>query len=324
MTVLFFKKDVLTLNPLFFLLLLGHIASVLIFSLGIYLVSKAKRIGNPKNWFIASVSFSFTFSFLGFISIPALLIVLAQEKWEKSDIFDEYERYIHYEYKREERLMEGDKLVDRVDDELQVSPLIDVMSEKDTPLRRGAINVMQRLPPKDAVRLLKLSLEDNNVEIRFHAAIGLSKIESRINNNIIIARKEVERSKASALNHLLLANGYAEYYECGILDGVTAKYYMELALSEYYKVLELGNENVNVLNAIGDLESRRKNYDNSLTSFERACYLDPANIFSNVGVIQVLYETNRIKEAMDRAEKIIKEMPKTKGPMREIIQYWAS
>ena len=66
MTILFFKKDVVSLNPTFFLLLLGHIGSVLIFALGVYLASKAKRIGNPKNWFAAAAAFSFTFSFLGF------------------------------------------------------------------------------------------------------------------------------------------------------------------------------------------------------------------------------------------------------------------
>ena len=324
MTVLFFRNNITNINSSFFILLFVHIAAVLIFSLGIYRLGRAKNVGNPRNLFIASCVASFTFFSLGFISILLLVIILSQQSWEKSDVFDEYERYITYQYQRKERLLDPDKLVQRVDEELQVSPLIDVMDEKDTGLRRGAINAMQRLPAKDAVRLLKLSLKDNSVEIRFHAAIGLSKIESRINNNIVLARKEVERDPALATTHLLLANSYSEYYESGILDEVTAGYYMDLALGEYYKALELGGDDVNVLNAIGDLEVRKHNYEKAFSSFNRACEIAPSDIFSNVGLIQTLYETKKVKEAIERARKIIKKMPKTKGPMREIIEYWAT
>ncbi len=324
MTFLFFKNNITTLNFAFLLMLLLHIAAVGIFSLGIYLAGKKKHVGNPKNWLISSCVCTFTFFGVGFIAVLAVFILLAKQKWEKSDVFDEYERYITYEYTREEGYVEPDKLVEKVDEELQVSPLVDVMGEKDTGLRRGAINAMQRLPAKDAVRLLKLSLKDNSVEIRFHAAIGLSQIESRINNTIVLARKEVQRNPSASASHLLLANSYEEYYESGILDEVTAQYYMDLALGEYYKALELGAETANVLNAIGDLQTRKKDYDRALAAFGRACELEPSNVFSNVGLIQVLYETKKVKEAMDRARQILPQMPETKGPMREIIQYWAS
>jgi tetratricopeptide (TPR) repeat protein len=324
MTFLFFKNNITTLNISFLLILLLHVAAVYIFSLGVYLAAKKKHIGNPKNWFISSFACAFTFFGVGFIAVLGFVVLLARQMWEKSDVFDEYERYITYEYAREESHIEPDKLVEKVDEELEISPLVDIMGEKDTGLRRGAINAMQRLPPKDAVRLLRLSLKDNSVEIRFHAAIGLSQIESSINNTIVLARKEVQRNPSSAASHLLLANSYEEYYESGILDEVTAQYYMDLALGEYYKALELGSETVNVLNAIGDLQVRKTNYDKALASFGRACEIEPSNVFSNVGLIQVLYETKKVKEAIERAKQIIGKMPETKGPMREIIQYWAS
>jgi len=264
------------------------------------------------------------FVLVGFLSFLVIYMFQVKNRWQKSNIYNEYEKYIFYDFEPEKKFLDPDNLAAATEAELEISPLVDVMGEEDAELRRGAVNIMEKLPKKDAVRLLQLSLQDSDVEIRFYAASELSKIETELNDNIITAKEEVERSPDSADAHLSLANSYSEYYESGILDEVTANYYRGLALGEYYTVLELGGENVKVMNYLANLEALNKEYDKALARFKRVCEIAPNDVYANVGIIHVYFETGKIAEAIKHARGIIKKMPVTKGPMRGIIQYWAA
>jgi len=255
--------------------------------------------------------------------IPIFLIFV-NRRWNKGGIYSEYEKYIAFDFKPEESGMPSDKLMEAIEEELEVLPLVDVMGQQDSQLRQSAIQVMKRLPKADAVRLLRLSLTDKNVENAFFAAFQLSEIEAEINEDITMARKEVERIQDSPGSRLSLANTYSEYHESGILDEITAKHYRELAFQEYQKTLELGGDDPKVLNYLGNLEVKRENYDNALSFFERVLAKDSLDIYAHVGVIQAYYEKGEIPKVIEYARQIADKMPRTKGPMREIINYWAA
>jgi len=320
----FVKNNVQAPDVLFFFLITLHLIGTAVFSLGMYVAGVNYRFSSPWNWAIACFTVGGVFSVAGLIGMTGIFIFLSRITWKKSDVFDDYKQYLAYDYKPEEKFIDAYKLLETVDEELDVRPIVDILGENDVRLRRGAISIMGGLPKKDAARLLRMSLQDNNVEIRFYAALGLSKIESELNNNILMAKKEVDRDPASSSARLSLANSYAEYYESGILDPVTANYYMDLAINEYYKILDLGAEDINVLNSIGNLEVQKKNYESALLKFRKVCAMDPYNVFSNVGVIQIYYETGRIEQAIELSRNIIDRIPRTMGPMRSIIEYWSS
>jgi tetratricopeptide (TPR) repeat protein len=311
-------------NFLFLILSFMHIVGTAAFAMGASGICEKYHFGNYKNWFIISFSLGFVFFIVGFIMTAAVIMFLISKRVQLGKAYEDYERYITYDYKPDEKHIDADNLTDVIDSRLELSPLVDVMSDNDSELRRGAVSIMERLPKKDAIRLLRLSLQDNNIEVRFYAALGLSRIEGEITGNILMAKEELERNPDSAVSHMLLANAYAEYNECGILDDVTARYYRGLAISEYYKVLAIEADNIEVLNSLANFEVGEKKYDSALAKFRRVCELDPYNTFANVGIIQILYETEHIRQAMDRAKEIVDKMPKTKGLMREIIEYWAS
>lgn len=311
------------LTPLFPLFILMHLVSVAIFSLGMYSASTIYRFGSNRNWLITTVILCFIFPVIGFISSCLLFVAISKHLWKRSDAYDDYEKYITYDYKPEKKHVDEDRIVEAVSAELMVQPLVDIMMEDDVKLRRGAVNVMKRLPKKDAVRLLKQSLSDKSVEIRFYAAVGLSEIESEINSNIEMAKKEIERVPDSINAYITLANSYSEYFECGILDDVTARYYLDLAIEGYYKICQMGGGNINILNSLGNLESKRGRISEAIAKFEKVCEIDPDNIYANVGIIELLYASGRVDEAAKRARKIIAKMPETKGPMRELVKFWA-
>lgn len=322
--VFFFRNNIQAANILFFSLLLLHAIGVVLFCFGLHKASSRFHFGNPKNWFIISCALCFVFFIVGFIFIAVMFVFLSRERAGMSKAYDDYERYITYDYEPEAKHIDTDKLTEVMDQELEIVPLVDVMRENDVKMRRGAVRSMERLPKKDAVRLLKQSLQDNNVEVRFYTALGLSKIESELNANIIMAKNELLRNPESSVSHLLLANAYAEYYECGILDKITADYYENLAINEYNKVLETDPGNIDVLNSLANLELLDKKFDSALAKFSRVTEIDRFNVYANVGIIQIFYETGRIGEAIECARKIEDKIPQTKGIMKEIIGYWAS
>lgn len=312
-----------SLGPILLLLAVLHIAACALVSYGIYFASQKSRFLSPKNWFLASLALSIFLPPAGPFLMVGIYVLASRSHWEKTDIYEEYEKYIAHDFKPEEKHMPSDKLLEEIGERLEVSPLVDVINQDDVKLRRGAVQVMNKLPKKDAVRLLKLAAQDANVEIRFAASSELSEMEAEMNDNIGMALRDVEAAPNSVDARLALANAYADYYDSGILDASTAEYYRSQAFEEYTRVLELGGDNIHVLNYLGNLEIQRKNYDDALKHFKRVVEIEPSDIFANVGVIQVYYERGDIKQVVERASNLVNRMTETLGPMREIITFWA-
>ncbi len=308
-----------------FPLILGiHVAASFLFSLAIYIAAKRLRHSSPENWFIVGSVMCLSFSGLGFVFFAAVFISITLLAKEKEGAYSEYEKYITYDFEPEKKYMPSDKLDEGIREELEVSPLVDLLEQKNTNGRRGVINIIQKLPRKDAVHLLKKAMTDKSVDVRYMATAALSKIENEFNENIFMARKETLRDAESADSHLALANAYAEYYDSGLLDKVTSAHYRQLAVDEYEKSLKLGGENVHVLNYLANLDLIVKDYDSAFLKFRKAADKDPDDIYAHVGLIQTYYETDRIREAIKHARTLVGKMPETKGIMKEIINYWAS
>jgi tetratricopeptide (TPR) repeat protein len=305
-------------------LALIHTASCLSLSAAVYFLAVRVGILSPRNWLIMCLLMSLAFPAVGPFAMLGVFLVFVASPSERSSAYDEYARYITYDFKPQEKYMDPDKLAEGISQELDVTPLVEVLSESDSAARRGVINVTERLPKKDAIRLLRMVLDDKSVEVRYLAASQLSQIETEFNENVFTARKEVERAPESADAHLALANGYAEYFESGLLDDYAAQYYLGLAIGEYKKVLSLGGENIQIMNYLGNLELAAKRYDEALSKFKRVTQLDPENVYANVGLINVFYEKGQMKDVVRHAKEAMKRMPETKGPMREIVRYWAS
>lgn len=322
---LFLRTEAGSQTPPFLSLLAAmHAASCAALSVALYFFGRRAELLSPQNWLIMSFLMSLAFPAVGPFAALTVFLIFAASPSERSSAYDEYSRYITYDFKPEEKYMDSDKLVEGISQELEVTPLVEVLGEPDSSARRGVINVTERLPKKDAIRLLRMVLDDKSVEVRYLAASQLSQIETEFNENVFAARKEVERHPESADPHLALANGYAEYFESGLLDSYAGQYYLDLAIGEYKKVLSLGGENIQIMNYLANLELLAKRYDEAFSKFKRVTQLDPENVYANVGLINIFYEKGQMKEVVRYAKEAMKRMPETKGPMREIVHYWAS
>lgn len=306
------------------LLLALHIAASALLAVALYALSRHLRMLSPKNWLILSFAGSLVFPLAGYFCMVGVFLVYVESPFERTDIYEEYSKYIGYDFEPEKKYMESDKLFEGIAQELDVVPIVEVMAEENMAGRRGIINAISKLPKKDAVKLLKMALADKSIEVRYSAASELSRLEAEFNENIFMARKEVARQPDSSDAHLGLANAYSEYYESALLDEYAGRYYIGLAVKEYEKALELGGENIHILNYLGNLELAAKDYKAALAKFRRVVEIDPANVYANVGLINVHFEAGRIGEVVQYAREVMPKMRDSKGLMREIISMWAS
>ena len=303
MALVLFKDAIISTKVFLSVFMPIHVIAVSFFTYSMKKLIKKAKFNSPGNWSTLIFYMCFIFSVGGFVSFSVIYLLFAKRRWQRGTAYEAYEKYIYSDFKSEKKFSDLDNLAEASQGELEISPLVDVLGEDDVQMRRGAINIMKHLPKEDAVRLLKHSLNDKNVEIRFFAAAELSRIETEMNDNIVMAEEEIRRHPDSADSHLSLANSYSEYFESGILDEVTANYYQELAIKEYYNVLELGGEDVGILNYIAKLEVLNGELDKAMEKFKKVCELDPENIFANVGIIQISYQTGDLKRAKKLSKK---------------------
>jgi len=305
-------------------LLAIHVAACSLFSFQIYAASTRLKYSSPKNWLLASLMSTLVFPVAGIVCMFVLFLYTWVLPGEKTGAYEEYEKYITYDFEPEEKYMPSDKLLQGIGEELEVTPLVEVLAEESANARRGVMNVIGKLPKKDAIRLLKIALNDKSVEVRYLAASELSKIEAEFNENVFMARKETLRNPDSADAHLALANAYAEYFESGFLDDFASRYYMDLAAEEYRVALRMGGENIQILNYLANLDLLSSRYEDAYAKFKRVTEADPGNVYAHVGLINTYYEKGEVGHAIRHAKETIGRMPPSQGIMREIVGYWAS
>ena len=319
-----FKEQALGTARVLVYFLSLHSAAVAVFSYGMYKSKIPGFFTTNRNWGIFSAVVTFFFSMAGFISLILMYALLSRRRRALRDVYYRYESYIGYDFAPEKKFIDTDRLDQAIASKLEVIPVLDVLMQEDVQLRRGGINVLSNLPVDDAVRLLKYALSDRNVEIRFHAASELSRIETELNNHIAAAKDDLERNPDSTGAHLSLANSYAEYYESNLLDEVTADYYRDLAFQEYQTVLDMGGEIVKVMNYMANIEVAMGKHKEALARFKRVYEIEPYNVYANVGIVQCYFELGKVSSAIRYSKDAMKIMPETKGPMHEIISYWSS
>ena len=73
-----------------------------------------------------------------------------------------------------------------------------------------------------------------------------------------------------------------------------------------------------------DIELLANRFDDALAKFKRVVEVDPQNVYARVGLIQVYFQQGRIRDVIRHAKDTIGKIGPTKGPMREIVEFWAS
>jgi tetratricopeptide (TPR) repeat protein len=298
-----------------------NIVASLIFAFGMYLFSR--KLPSPVNWSILSFLISIAFVSIGMVGMVAINIWIKRAKRLKLGVYEAYEQYITFEYAEAPKYWREDALIEKMYEEMEVRPLVDVLSEEDYLLRRGAVDIIDRLGKQDAVKILQSGLVDGNVEVRFHVASELSKIETEYSDNILSAQKEVDKNPDSEDSHRILANAYAEYCRSGILDEISRDYYLGLAVEEYKRSLEISPPQINTRITLSQLLLEKGNIQEAEKNLKQVVSEAPDNYQAHIELAKIYYRRRDFQKVSQELKKSKSIVPEKTGLVGEIVSYWS-
>jgi tetratricopeptide (TPR) repeat protein len=121
--------------------------------------------------------------------------------------------------------MRPDQRVDPLRD-LQIQPLVDILRQPNSELKRAAIAMLGRRGSHEAMRLLRRALTDPDPDVRSDAAVTLSCLEDTVNRALSQAVAQGLDSPHSAKRYADLCYRYAT---SDLLDAATSRYYLAQA-----------------------------------------------------------------------------------------------
>lgn len=131
-----------------------------------------------------------------------------------------------------------------VQENVNVEPLVEtIRSHASADLKRGAIETLTQICNPPSIGLLKECLSDPDTEVRFYASSGLSRIEERLNADIIKYKKVIEgKDEAGAMDYFNLAKAYYEFIYLAIQDEASLSYYLNQAILNFEKAYQKKDE----------------------------------------------------------------------------------
>ena len=136
---------------------------------------------------------------------------------------------------------------------INVEPLVETIRSHVNPdLKRGAIETLTQICSPDSIALLKECLSDPNTEVRFYASSGLSRIEERLNGEIV-KYKNILKDPSHVVctdDYLNLGKAYFEFIYLEIQDQASLAYYLQEAINAFEKAHAEASDSVPVLQAL--------------------------------------------------------------------------
>jgi|GEM_PF-4251698 len=111
----------------------------------------------------------------------------------------------------------------------QVMPLVDVLAQRNTEMRRAVIRTLGDQGDKESVGVLRGLLTDSSLDVRSDASVILTRLENDYSQRIQRGMKQMVDDPEDVDQHIRLAQLCYQFAENGLLDAVSRQYYLEQA-----------------------------------------------------------------------------------------------
>jgi len=192
-----------------------------------------------------------------FIVVYVMSVGLSKKMDLLSD-FHEEDKALALERTQKETRTYGESIRETVN----VEPIVETLRSHAGPdLKRGAIETLTQIANPQAVALLKESLTDPNSEVRFYASSGLSRIEEKLNQQILKHKNHLQRSpKPSFGDQLRLGKAYYEFVFLAMQDEASLQYYIQQASHHFEKAHEMDPSEPSILKSLEKVYTRSSNF----------------------------------------------------------------
>jgi tetratricopeptide (TPR) repeat protein len=210
-----------------------------------------------------------------------------------------------------------------LDEELSIQPVADILEGGDAALKRGAIQLLRRLGTKDAVRLLRKSLSDENPEVRFYAHTALTRLEEDHAESMALAHKRASDADPESL--VALARTQRRYADSGLPDENISRQSIEDARDNLRQALDIAGEAQEEWRVeMGQLELHLGHLEAAREQFELALSVQPENADAVLGLLEVRFRERDLAGLQRLREGLAGRRFDTADPERLVVlNFWA-
>jgi hypothetical protein len=168
-------------------------------------------------WTTLSIPVGFFIPFLGIPGLTLLVYFSPMDRIEQSKAVEEYRKYIQYQitHRRTYAKIHHDNTVL---EKLNIEPVMDLLSGRDKNLVWGSIEVLSRMSDDKAVSLIRKTMANQDMDVKFYSSWGLDRIEDRY----FALKKEAETNLAAEFsreNIIALVAVMDDYLSSRLVEG---------------------------------------------------------------------------------------------------------
>jgi tetratricopeptide (TPR) repeat protein len=199
-------------------------------------------------------------------------------------------------------------------------PLVDVIDHPSVDVRRGAVAILGKQSGPEAVYLLTRFLTDEHADVRLDASVTLARLESHLTEAVDEAADRYATDPAAARTY---AERCCEYSRSGLLDQISARFYLTEARTALRRHLAREAEDVDAWTALARVHRDLGDLHEALVALDHARALAPGSAEAHLLAMQVAYELHSWAK-LEALARTALELPNAQLEVREAARWWAA
>jgi tetratricopeptide (TPR) repeat protein len=299
-------------------LLLLHIPVVLLWALGVNLGDKQHvhdeqtiRIGRMPvhKWSIAALLLSWC-TFPGFGPLAYSIALLTA-------------RFLHQGAAIEmpEVATSAHELSPPLD--LEVQPLVDVLSTSDLEIKRAAVAALSRQVNPGGIQLLRQLLSDAQSEIRSDASIALTRLEEELTGALNVSLELWMANPADRERTLNLADQYYKYACSNVLDEMSQHCYFAKARDLVQQCIAQDSTNADLWLKLARIRQHLGETRQALQDVRTALQLQPHSSEAYLLAMELAFHLHAWEILISFAREGLRTLPSA-SEARTTLQWWVA
>ena len=206
---------------------------------------------------------------------------------------------------------------------VEVQPLIDILSASDLEMKRAAVTVLSQQAKPESISVLRQLLSDTQAELRSDASIALTRLEEKLARVLNDALAQWVASPHDKERMLHLAEQYYAYACSNVLDEESQQSYLIKAHALVQQCLEQDDTNAQLWMQRARIRRRLGQMAEALTDIHHAIELEPDVPEAYLFAMEVAFDQHSWDMLLALAQMGLSALPST-SEVRTSLQDWVT
>ena len=205
--------------------------------------------------------------------------------------------------------------------DMEIQPLIDILSDSDLEMKRGAVTVLRQQANPESIHLLRQLLSDTHAELRSDASIALTRLEDELSRALNVALVQWTASPSDRERMLNVADQYYNYACSNLLDEASQQSHLAKACELVQQCLAQDDTDAQLWLKSARIRQRLGQMTEALKDVRYAIGLEPDTPEAYLLAMEVAFSQHSWDVLLDLVREGSSTLPGT-SEVRTSLQYW--